>query len=89
MKEKIKKTKLKLEVKWKNSLLRKNLQLKQKVKALEEDKLNLINEKKELYDLINVYQYNYRNLDIKQRKMKDLLAKSKLFNDLVKVLKNE
>jgi len=87
--ERIKKIILKIETKWKNSLIRKNLQLKEKIKKLEEDKLNLIKDKQELYDLINNLQANYRDLDIKQRKMKDLLSKSKLFNDLVEVLKNE
>ena len=87
--ETIKRIKLKIETKWKNSLIRKNLQLKEKIKQLEEDKLNLIKDKRELYDLINNLQANYRDLDIKQRKMRDLLSKSKLFNDLVEVLENE
>lgn len=89
MKERINKTISILKIKWKNSLLRKNLKLKGEIKKLEEDKLNLIKDKRELYDLINNLQANYRDLDIKQRKMRDLLVKSKLFNDLVEVLENE
>lgn len=87
--ETIKRIKLKLEVKWRNSLLRKNLKLKGEIKKLELDKQNLIIDKRELYDLINVQQAQYHELDLLLRKIKDKLNKSDLFKQLMEVFENE
>ena len=66
-------------------LLKKNLKLKEKIKTLELDKQNLAKEKLELYDLINVQQAQYHDLDVLLRKIKTLLGKSALFRQLVEV----
>ena len=66
-------------------LLKKNLKLKEKIKTLELDKQNLAKEKLELYDLINVQQAQYHELDVLLRKIKTLLGKSALFRQLVEV----
>ena len=76
----------KIKIKYNQSLLSKNLKLKQKIKQLEMDKTNLIQEKKELIDLIDLQQTNYRELDIRLRNLKDKLNKSKLLEELLEVL---
>lgn len=70
-------------------LLKKNLKLKEKIKLLELDKQNLVKEKQELYDLINVQQTQYHDLDLLLRKIKTLLGKSSLFRQLVEVFDKE
>jgi hypothetical protein len=82
MKRKIEMLKLKIN----QHLLSRNLKLKQKIKQLEMDKTNLIQEKKELIDLIDLQQTNYRELDIRLRNLKEKLNKSKLFDELLEVL---
>ena len=49
----------KIKIKYNQSLLSRNLKLKQKIKQLEMDKSNLINERKELYDLIDLQQTSF------------------------------
>ena len=75
-----------LKIRYNQSLLSKNLKLKQKIKGLELDKANLIKEKQELYNLIDVQQSQYRELDIVLRKLKENLSKSTLFEDLMELL---
>ena len=75
-----------LKIRYNQSLLSKNLKLKQKIKGLELDKTNLIKEKQELYNLIDVQQSQYRELDIVLRKLKENLSKSTLFEDLMELL---
>lgn len=85
MKDKFKK----IRIKWEQSLIRKNLHLKQELKQLKEDKRELIKDKQGLYDIINLQQESVRALDIKQRKMKEILKKSELFNDLLEVFDSD
>ena len=70
-------------------LLKKNLKLKERIKTLEMDKQNLAKEKLELYDLINVQQAQYHDLDVLLRKIKTLLGKSALFRQLVEVFEDK
>lgn len=70
-------------------LLKKNLKLKERIKTLEMDKQNLAKEKLELYDLINVQQAQYHELDVLLRKIKTLLGKSALFRQLVEVFEDK
>lgn len=70
-------------------LLKKNLKLKERIKTLEMDKQNLAKEKLELYDLINVQQAQYHELDVLLRKIKTLLGKSSLFRQLVEVFEGK
>lgn len=76
----------KIKIKYNQSLLSKNLKLKQKIKQLEMDKSNLISERKELYDLIDLQQTSFRELDIQLRNIKSKLKKNELFNELVEIL---
>lgn len=76
----------KIKIKYNQSLLSRNLKLKQKIKQLEMDKSNLINERKELYDLIDLQQTSFRELDIQLRNIKEKLVKCDLFNELVEIL---
>jgi len=77
----------KLKIKYNQSLLSKNLKLKQKIKGLELDKTNLIKEKQELYNLIDVQQSQYRELDIKLRNIRNMLKNNELFNVLEEIIK--
>ena len=76
----------KIKIKYNQSLLSRNLKLKQKIKQLEMDKSNLIKERKELYDLIDLQQTSFRELDIQLRNIKEKLVKCDLFNELVEIL---
>ena len=76
-----------LKIRYNQSLLSKNLKLKQKIKGLELDKTNLIKEKQELYNLIDVQQSQYRELDIKLRNIKNMLKNNELFNVLEEIIK--
>ena len=76
-----------LKIKYNQSLLSKNLKLKQKIKGLELDKTNLIKEKQELYNLIDVQQSQYRELDIKLRNIRNMLKNNELFNVLEEIIK--
>ena len=76
-----------LKIKYNQSLLSKNLKLKQKIKGLELDKTNLIKEKQELYNLIDVQQSQYRELDIKLRNIRNMLKNNDLFNVLEEIIK--
>ena len=76
-----------LKIRYNQSLLSKNLKLKQKIKGLELDKTNLIKEKQELYNLIDVQQSQYRELDIKLRNIKNMLKNNDLFNVLEEIIK--
>lgn len=82
MKRKIEMLKLRIN----QHLLSKNLKLKQKIKQLEADKSNLLQEKKELIDIIDLQQANYRQLDIILRNLKDKIKKSELFKELLEVI---
>lgn len=77
----------KLKIKYNQSLLSKNLKLKQKIKGLELDKTNLIKEKQELYNLIDIQQSQYRELDIKLRNIRNMLKNNELFNVLEEIIK--
>lgn len=77
----------KIKIKYNQSLISKNLKLKQKVKLLEQDKLNLVKERAELYDLINTQQEFSHQVDLKIRKIKTLLEKNDLVKELREVLK--
>ena len=76
-----------LKIRYNQSLLSKNLKLKQKIKGLELDKTNLIKEKQELYNLIDVQQSQYRELDIKLRNIRNMLKNNDLFNVLEEIMK--
>ena len=76
-----------LKIRYNQSLLSKNLKLKQKIKGLELDKTNLIKEKQELYNLIDVQQSQYRELDIKLRNIRNMLKNNELFNILEEIMK--
>lgn len=76
-----------LKIRYNQSLLSKNLKLKQKIKGLELDKTNLIKEKQELYNLIDVQQSQYRELDIKLRNIRNMLKNNDLFNILEEIIK--
>lgn len=68
MKSKIKKLKLKIEISWKNSLLRKNLKLKREIKHLKE----LLEETKKqnhyLVDQKNIDELKIRELTLEVKK---------------------
>lgn len=76
----------KWKIKYNQSLLSKNLKLKQKIKQLELDKYNLIKDKEELYGLINVQDIKIREQDILLRNIKEKLNKSDLFKKLMEIL---
>ena len=76
-----------LKIRYNQSLLSNNLKLKQKIKGLELDKTNLIKEKQELYNLIDVQQSQYRELDIKLRNIRNMLKNNDLFNVLEEIMK--
>ena len=76
--------------KWKNrierSLISRNLRLKQKLKNRDEKIIELKQQLKGQYNLINKQQADYRELDIKLRNIQDLLKKNELFTELEKLL---
>lgn len=68
MKEKIKKTKLKLEIKWKNSLIRKNHKLKVRIKRLEEQLEETKQQNHKLIDQKTLDNIKIRELTLEVRK---------------------
>lgn len=82
MRKRIEKIKNRIE----RSLISRNLKLKQKIKDKDNKIIELKQQIKGQYDLINKQQSDYRQLDIKLRNIKDLLKKNELFNELEKLL---
>ena len=82
MRKRIEKIKNRIE----RSLISRNLKLKQRIKDKDNKIIELKQQIKGQYDLINKQQSDYRQLDIKLRNIKDLLKKNELFNELEKLL---
>lgn len=82
MRKRIEKIKNRIE----RSLISRNLKLKQRIKDKDNKIVELKQQIKGQYDLINKQQSDYRQLDIKLRNIKDLLKKNELFNELEKLL---
>lgn len=82
MKKRIEKLKNRIE----RSLISRNLKLKQRIKDKDNKIIELKQQIKGQYDLINKQQSDYRQLDIKLRKLQDLLKKNELFQELEKIL---
>ena len=82
MRKRIEKIKNRIE----RSLISRNLKLKQRLKDKDNKIIELKQQIKGQYDLINKQQSDYRQLDIKLRNIKDLLKKNELFNELEKLL---
>ena len=76
----------KWKIKYNQSLISKNLKLKQKIKQLELDKYNLVKDKEELHGLINLQEIKIREQDILLRNIKEKLNKSDLFKKLMEIL---
>ena len=79
----------KLKIKFERSLISKNLKLKQKVKQLELDKINLKHDIRDLQDIITLQENSYRELDLKLKGIKYKLNKNELFQELLEVLNIE
>lgn len=84
MRKRIEKIKNRIE----RSLISRNLKLKQRIKDKDNKIIELKQQIKGQYDLINKQQDDYRQLDIKLRKLQDLLKKNELFQELEKILWN-
>lgn len=82
MRKRIEKIKNRIE----RSLISRNLKLKQRIKDKDNKIIELKQQIKGQYDLINKQQSDYRQLDIKLRKLQDLLKKNELFQELEKIL---
>ena len=82
MRKRIEKIKNRIE----RSLISRNLKLKQRIKDKDNKIIELKQQIKGQYDLINKQQSDYRQLDIKLRNIQDLLKKNELFNELEKLL---
>lgn len=82
MRKRIEKIKNRIE----RSLISRNLKLKQRIKDKDNKIIELKQQIKGQYDLINKQQDDYRQLDIKLRKLQDLLKKNELFQELEKIL---
>lgn len=68
MKNKIKKLKLKIEIAWKNSLLRKNLKLKREIKKLKEILEETKKQNHYLLDQKNLDEIKIRELTLEVKK---------------------
>lgn len=68
MKNKIKKLKLKIEIAWKNSLLRKNLRLKREIKKLKEILEETKKQNHYLLDQKNLDEIKIRELTLEVKK---------------------